>query len=161
MVNLANTNEHIIEIKQWIQVVKERSQASHHSLPCQWIPKLLMIHLVLNAVKILNFPTKEEFPTLSAERPLCLERLLTTRNTWVSKLDNTVRCIRKIPQAIAKVQELRVPFCLDPVVTSKEDTSSWLWIPERKLLSKARMWFPCKIWPLLMWMHWEMTNLNN
>jgi hypothetical protein len=36
------------------------------------------------------------------------------------------RCMRKIPQAIVKVQGLRVPFCLDPVVICKEDTSSWL-----------------------------------
>jgi hypothetical protein len=46
----------------------------------------------------------------------------------------TVRCTRKTPGAIVKVQELRVPFHLDPVVISKEDTSSWLWIPETKLL---------------------------
>jgi hypothetical protein len=71
------------------------------------------------------FPTKREgFLTLSAQRLLCLERLLTTRNTSVSKLDNTVSCTRKIPCAIVKVQELRVPFHLDPEVTSKEDTSS-------------------------------------
>jgi hypothetical protein len=72
-------------------------------------------------------------------RPLCLERLLTTRNTWVSKLDSTVRCRRKIPCTIVKVQERRVPFCLDPVVISKEETSLWLWILERKLLAEAGM----------------------
>jgi hypothetical protein len=54
-------------------------------------------------------------------------------------LDNTVRCTRKIPRAIVKVQELRVPFHLDPVVISKEDTSSWLSIPERKLLVESGM----------------------
>jgi hypothetical protein len=38
---------------------KERSPAAHHSLPFQRIPKLLMIHIVLNAVKMFNFfPTK-------------------------------------------------------------------------------------------------------
>jgi hypothetical protein len=61
-------------------------------------------------------------------------------------------------QAIVKVQELRVPFCLDPIETSKEDTHSWLWIPERRSLTEAGMWFPCQIWSLLMWMHWEMSN---
>jgi hypothetical protein len=29
-------------------------------------------------------------------------------------------------QVIVKVQELRVPFHLDPMAISKEDTSSWL-----------------------------------
>jgi hypothetical protein len=40
-------------------VVKEHCRATRHSLPFQWIPKLLTIHIVLNAVKLLNFfPTK-------------------------------------------------------------------------------------------------------
>jgi hypothetical protein len=82
MVNLASLNEYVPEIKQRTRVVKERSQAAHHSLPFQRIPKHLMIHIVLNAVKMLNFfATKEEFPTLSVQRPSCLERFSTTRNT--------------------------------------------------------------------------------
>jgi hypothetical protein len=36
-------------------VVDEWSRAAQHSLPFQQIPKLLMIHIVLNAVKMLNF----------------------------------------------------------------------------------------------------------
>jgi hypothetical protein len=59
MVNLASPNEHVPEIERRIQVVKERSRTARHSLPFQRIPKLLMIHIVLNAVKVLNlFPTK-------------------------------------------------------------------------------------------------------
>jgi hypothetical protein len=34
---------------------QEWSQAANHSLPFQCIPKLLMMHIVLNAVKMLNF----------------------------------------------------------------------------------------------------------
>jgi hypothetical protein len=44
LVNLASPDEHVPEIEWQIQVVKERSQAAHHSLPFQRIPKLLMIH---------------------------------------------------------------------------------------------------------------------
>ncbi len=59
MVNLASPNEHVPKIERWIRVVKEWSWAARHSLPFQHIPKLLMIHIVLNAVKMLNFfPTK-------------------------------------------------------------------------------------------------------
>jgi hypothetical protein len=59
LVNLASPDEHVPEIEQQIWVVKERSWAARHSLPFQCIPKLLMIHIVLNAVKMLNFfPTK-------------------------------------------------------------------------------------------------------
>jgi hypothetical protein len=55
MVNLASPNEHVPEIEWQIWVVKERSQDARHSLPFLSIPKLLMIHIVLNAVKMLNF----------------------------------------------------------------------------------------------------------
>jgi hypothetical protein len=59
MLNLASTNEHVPEIERRIRVVKERCRATRHSLPFQRIPKLLTIHIVLNAVKLLNFfPTK-------------------------------------------------------------------------------------------------------
>ena len=59
VVNLASSNEHVPEIERRIRVVKERSRATRHNLPFTRIPKLLMIHLVINAVKLLNyFPTK-------------------------------------------------------------------------------------------------------
>jgi hypothetical protein len=59
MVNLASANEHIPEIEQRIRVVKERCQATRHSLPYERIPKLMTSHIVLNVVKLLNFfPTK-------------------------------------------------------------------------------------------------------
>jgi hypothetical protein len=59
MVNLASANEHVPEIKRRIRVVKEQCQATRHSLPFETIPKLMMIHIVLNVVKLLNFfPTK-------------------------------------------------------------------------------------------------------
>jgi hypothetical protein len=39
--------------------VKERTRATRHSLPFTRVPKLLMIHIVFHAVKLLNhFPTK-------------------------------------------------------------------------------------------------------
>jgi hypothetical protein len=57
--NLACTNEHVPEIELRIRVVMERCRATRHSLPFERIPKLLTIHIVLNAVKLLNFfPTK-------------------------------------------------------------------------------------------------------
>jgi hypothetical protein len=59
MVNLASPNKNVPEIEWQIWVVKEWSQAACHSLPFQHIPKLLMINIVLNTVKMLNFfPTK-------------------------------------------------------------------------------------------------------
>ncbi len=58
-VNLASSNEHVPEIERRIRVVKERARAVRHSLPFSRIPKLLMIHLIFNCVKLLNhFPAK-------------------------------------------------------------------------------------------------------
>jgi hypothetical protein len=50
MVNLASANEHVTEIEQRTRVVKERCRATRHSLPYERIPKLMMIHIVLNVV---------------------------------------------------------------------------------------------------------------
>jgi hypothetical protein len=55
MVNLASANNHIPEIKRQIRVVRDRCRATRHSLPFHTIPKLVKIHIVLNAVKLLNF----------------------------------------------------------------------------------------------------------
>ena len=58
-VNLASTNEHVPDIERCIRVVKERSRATHHRLPFQRIPQLMVIQMVLLVVKILNyFPPK-------------------------------------------------------------------------------------------------------
>ena len=59
MVNLAIRNEHVPEIECRIRVVRERCQATWCVLPFKRIPNILMIHIVLNVFKILNyFPTK-------------------------------------------------------------------------------------------------------
>jgi hypothetical protein len=59
MVNLASANEHVPDIEWRLRVVKERCRATQNSLPCERIPKLMTIHIVLNVFKLLNFfPTK-------------------------------------------------------------------------------------------------------
>ena len=55
MLNLKSTNEHVPKIEHHIRVVKEHCRATWHRLPFNRIPKLLTIHIVLNAVKLLNF----------------------------------------------------------------------------------------------------------
>ena len=58
-VNITSADEHVPDIERRIRVVKERTRAVRHSLPYQRIPVLLMIHMVLNCVKLLNyFPPK-------------------------------------------------------------------------------------------------------
>jgi hypothetical protein len=58
-VNLTSTSEHVPEIERRIRVVKERSRSLRHSLPFNRIPRLITIHIVFTAVKLLNqFPPK-------------------------------------------------------------------------------------------------------
>ena len=58
-VNLTSASEHVPEIERRIRVVKERARSFRHSLPFNRIPKLLTIHIVFVAVKLLNhFPPK-------------------------------------------------------------------------------------------------------
>jgi hypothetical protein len=58
-INLASPDEHVPEIQWRIWVVKEQSQAAHHSLPFQRIPKLLMIHIVLKCHQDTQFLPNE------------------------------------------------------------------------------------------------------
>ncbi len=129
MVNLASPNEHVPEIERRIRVVKEWSRAARHSLPFQCIPKLLMIHIVLNAVKMLNFfPTKGRISdTLSPKTIMSGETLDYMKHLSLQVGQYCQVYEEDTPNQKSKyVQELRVPFCLDQVVISKEDTSSWL-----------------------------------
>ena len=54
-VNLTSANEHVPEIERRIRVVKERCRSTRHSLPFNKIPKIMVIYIVMNNVKMLNF----------------------------------------------------------------------------------------------------------
>ena len=84
-VNLTSANEHVPEIERRIRMVKERVRALRHSLPFSRLPKILTIHLVLTAVKMMGyFRTKNcvsdrvsprtimTGQVLDAKRDLCL-----------------------------------------------------------------------------------------
>jgi hypothetical protein len=54
-VNLASANKHVPEAERRIRVVKERCRATRHGMPFQRIPKIMLINIVLNCTKLLNF----------------------------------------------------------------------------------------------------------
>ena len=59
-VNLTSADEHVPEIERHNRVVKERSRSFCHSLLFNRIPKLMIIHAILNIAKMLNyFPKKQ------------------------------------------------------------------------------------------------------
>jgi hypothetical protein len=47
--NIASANEHVPEIERWIRVLKERTQATRHTLPFPYIPKVMLVAMVANA----------------------------------------------------------------------------------------------------------------
>ena len=53
--NLTSANEHEPSIECRIWVVKEHVQSIHHSLPFQKLSKIILMHMVFYAVKLLNF----------------------------------------------------------------------------------------------------------
>ncbi len=53
--NLTSANEHKPFIERGIRVVKERVWSIRHSIPFQTIPKIIMMHMVFYAVKLLNY----------------------------------------------------------------------------------------------------------
>ncbi len=53
--NLTSVNEHEPFIERCICVVKERVWSIQHSVPFQTIPKIIMMHMVFYAVKLLNY----------------------------------------------------------------------------------------------------------
>jgi Reverse transcriptase (RNA-dependent DNA polymerase) len=57
--NIATADEHVPEVERRIRVIKERTRAIIHGLPYPRLPKIMIIHMVLNVVKLLTyFPTK-------------------------------------------------------------------------------------------------------
>jgi hypothetical protein len=125
MVNLASSNEHVPEIECRIRVVKERCQATRHSLPFQRMPKLLTIHIMFHVIKLLNFfPTKGGIlDTLSPKTIMSGEtldykkhlRLQLGQYCQVHEEDTPRNSLRP-----------RTKGLLGPVAIIKEDSSSWL-----------------------------------
>jgi hypothetical protein len=55
--NLCAQDEHVPEIERYIRTVKDRARSGYNSLPFEYIPRLMVIRLVCNAVFWLNaFP---------------------------------------------------------------------------------------------------------
>jgi hypothetical protein len=82
LVSLVSANEQVPEIERKIKVAKKRFRATRHSLPFQRIPNLLMIHIVLNVIKLLIlFRPRAESHKLEFPKPSCLRRPWITRST--------------------------------------------------------------------------------
>ena len=59
-INLESASEHVTEIERQTRAAKERISSIRQPLPFNKVPKLFLIHLVFQEIKILNsFPVKE------------------------------------------------------------------------------------------------------
>jgi hypothetical protein len=58
--NVCAANEHVPVIKRYIRTVKDRSCSAYRMLPFKYIPRIMLIHLIKNAVFWLNtFPHED------------------------------------------------------------------------------------------------------
>ena len=53
--NMTSADKHVPKIERRIRLVKERSRAMRDSVPFNRIPKLMIIHAILNISKMLNY----------------------------------------------------------------------------------------------------------
>jgi hypothetical protein len=127
MVNLASPNEHVPEIERQIRVVKECSQAAHHRLPFQHIPKLLMIHIVLNAIKMLNFfPTKGGISNTLSPKTIISGETLNYKKHLSLQVAQYCQVHEEDTPCNSQSPRTKGAILLGPSVIPKEDTNSWL-----------------------------------
>jgi hypothetical protein len=127
MVNLASPNEHVPEIERQIRVVKECSQAAHHRLPFQHIPKLLMIHIVLNAIKMLNFfPTKGGISNTLSPKTIISGETLNYKKHLSFQVAQYCQVHEEDTPCNSQSPRTKGAILLGPSVIPKEDTNSWL-----------------------------------
>ena len=54
MLNCAGADEHVPEVEQYIRTIKHRVQSTYQILPYKYIPRIMLILLIKNAVLRLN-----------------------------------------------------------------------------------------------------------
>jgi hypothetical protein len=76
--NVCGAGEHVPEAERMIRTVKDRTRSTLTLLPYRWLPRLVVIHLVRNAVLWLNaFPSADSVSTEHSPRYLLTGRELT------------------------------------------------------------------------------------
>ena len=60
MLNCAGADEHVPEVERYIRTVKDRVQSTYQILPYKYIPRIMLIHLIKNAVLwLIALPTRD------------------------------------------------------------------------------------------------------
>jgi hypothetical protein len=59
-INTCAADEHVPDVERYVRTVKDRSRSTYRMLPYKYLPRIVVVHLVRNAVFWLNaFPTDE------------------------------------------------------------------------------------------------------
>ena len=129
--NFDTQSEHVPEIEQQIRVLKERARACRHTLPFQYLPRLIVIEMMNNCALWQNvFPPKGGVSTISP-------RILITG----VKFDYTKHC--KLPfGAYAQVQEVVASSSQTPIWTANLSLCAAIskrWALSETLLREASM----------------------
>ena len=122
--NLESDSEHVPEIERQIRVEKERIRSIIHSLTFNKAPKLFLIYLVFQAIKMLNhFPVKGGISDIITLTKIMTGKSLHYKNISVYILDITVKYMSKKLLGIAIRHVPRVPYEWDQGVIYKEGSS--------------------------------------
>ena len=144
--NLASVNEHVPDIERLTLVAKESLSSIWHRLPFNRIPKLFLIHLEFQAIKMLNhFPVKGGYMTRWSPQKLWQAIVFTTRKILDYILHSISKYLRKkliipITNSVPKVS-----FVWDQAVICKLDSSLWAWVQLKIFLEYLGIWSLCLI----------------
>jgi hypothetical protein len=137
-VNLASSNEHVPEIERRIRVVKERCRATRHSLPFQRLPKLLTMHIVFHAVKLLYFfATKGRVSATLSPKTIMSGETLDYKKLLSLQIGQYYQVQRKTHHGTAYVTAQKGPWLLGQVGICRVASNSWHCTQERKLYDEA------------------------
>ena len=76
----AGADDHIPTIERYIRTIKDRTRSAWHSMPFLYVPRIIIIHLVQNAVFWLNaFPAENSISSEHSPRYIMTGRLLDTK----------------------------------------------------------------------------------
>ena len=113
-VNLSSANEHVTEIDRRIRVAKEKIRSIRYSLPFNKVPKLFLIHLVFQEIKVMNHvPVKSGISDTIIPTTIVTGKILHYKYILVYRLDSTVNYTRNTLLVLAISQVPKVPYAWD------------------------------------------------
>ena len=127
-VSPSSSSEHVPDIDRIIGVVSLRIRFIRHSLTFNKFPKIFLIHLVFQSIKIMeHFPVKGFISDTIIPTTIMTGDILHYRKNLVYRLYIIVKNTSKALRAIAINHVLKVPYAWDQAKIYKAGSSLWSW----------------------------------